>query len=101
MCRGIGAHVMLGGVYPNQRYTEKEYTLLKEVHEELKSWKTKYSIDVFDFMTNLDDGTGKWQEGLYADFIHPNDKGHELMYHNIDLNLFENKKAKPWPYAKL
>ena len=94
LCRAIGAHVVLGGVYPNQKYTEKEYKLLKETHSELQTWKRKFGVDVLDFLTNLDDGTGKWKEGLYSDFIHPNDIGHELFFKNIDLSIFDNFRFK-------
>jgi lysophospholipase L1-like esterase len=101
LCRAIGAHVILGGVYPNQKYTEKQYELLKETHEEIQSWKKKFGVPVLDFLTNLDDGSGKWKDGLMSDFIHPNDAGHEVLFRNIDLTLFEDKKMKPTAMAKL
>ena len=101
LSHSIGAHVVLGGVYPNQKYQEKEYQLLKEVHEELQSWKKKFGVEVLDFLSNVDDGSGKWKEGLYSDFIHPNDAGHELLYGNIDLSLFSSKKEKLKPRARL
>lgn len=101
MARAIGAHVMLGGVYPNQKFGAFEYELLKSTHAELQTWKSKFGVPVFDFFTGLDDGTGHWLEGIYGDFIHPNDKGHQLMFQNIDLTQFEACEKRPSQFSKL
>lgn len=101
LCRSINAHVILGGVYPNQRYTKKEYELLKEAHSALQSWEKKFGVKAFDFLKNVDDGTGKWKDGMMADFIHPNDKGHKQLFDNIDLSIFDGLKVRPLAKSKL
>jgi lysophospholipase L1-like esterase len=101
LCRAIGAHVIIGGVYPNSKYNEKDYELLLETSKELRKWAHKFGVASTDFLTNVDDGSGKWKPGLMSDFIHPNDSGHRLLFENIDLTQFEALKVKPVPNAKL
>lgn len=101
MSRAIGAHVMLGGVYPNDRYSEKDYSLVLETHKELQSWKEKFDVTVFDFLAHVDDGSGHWFKDMMEDFIHPNDLGHITLFRNIDVSIFENLKSRPLPQARL
>lgn len=101
MCQAIGAHVILGGVYPNQRYTADLYEMVLKTHRELQTWKEKYGISVFDFLSNVDDGSGHWFPDMMSDFIHPNDLGHLTLYRNIDLSIFDALKTRPTPKARL
>lgn len=101
MCRAIGAQVILGGVYPNQRYDGKQYKLVLETHRELQSWKEKFGVTVFDFLSHVDDGSGHWFADMMEDFIHPNDKGHLALFRNIDLSIFDELRTRPTSKARL
>lgn len=74
-----GIRTMLGGVYPNNHYTEFQYKVLKETDEAMATW----GIPVFRWLTALDDGNGHFREGLYHDAGHPNDHGYRVMYEQI------------------
>ena len=74
-----GIRTMLGGVYPNNRYRDFHYEILKETDERIASW----DIPVFRWLTALDDGAGRFREGLFHDAGHPNDFGYKVMYEQI------------------
>ena len=78
--------MIFGGVYPNNYFENDHYKALKEVNDEMiKNFKE----DVIDFLSCLDDGSGKWKEGTYEDAGHPNTKGHEEMFKAINFKIFD------------
>ena len=104
---------ILGSVYPNQYYEKMHYEIIKETNEILSSsnfplkllfhnkntnknslnegvpFQQSYSIPIIDFLTPLDDGSGKWREGLWIDPAHPNSSGHRSMYRAVEDKLKE------------
>ena len=74
-----GIRVMLGGLYPNNKYNDFQYEILKESDNNMASW----GIPVFRWLPALDDGHGHFQEGMYHDAGHPNDYGYRVMYSQI------------------
>jgi lysophospholipase L1-like esterase len=84
MVRELGAKPMLGGLYPHGDYTHEHYLILQETHERLKTW----DVPMLDWLSVLDNGYGRWREGLSFDPAHPNTAGHRLMYEAIDLTWF-------------
>jgi lysophospholipase L1-like esterase len=89
MTRQIGAHPILGSVYPHGDYTPEHYWLLQDTHHRMLSW----DVPILDWLAAVDDGQGKWREGLSFDPAHPNSKGHHFMAQAIDLSLFQISKA--------
>jgi len=59
-------------VYPNNYYQAHHYEYLRRMDEEMHTW----GVPVLDFLPAVDDGKGRWKEGLYSDALHPNDVGH-------------------------
>jgi Starch binding domain/GDSL-like Lipase/Acylhydrolase family/Putative papain-like cysteine peptidase (DUF1796) len=85
MTRDFGALPILGGVYPHNDYCAEHYSLLKDTHNRMLS----SNVMVLDWLAAVDDGQGRWSEGISFDPSHPNLIGHQLMYQAIDLNIFE------------
>jgi len=85
MTRAIGAIPILGGVYPHNDYTPDHQWLLWDSHQRMMTW----GVPVLDWLAALDNGQGRWKPGISSDPAHPNTIGHRLMYHAIDLTLFQ------------
>ncbi|WP_392533910.1 DUF1796 family putative cysteine peptidase [Nostoc sp. C117] len=93
MTRDIGARPILGGVYPNNDYSPDHHWLLQDTHNRMLSW----DVTVLNWLAALDNGQGRWKDGISFDPAHPNTVGHRLMYDAIDQNLFaiaKNELAK-------
>lgn len=86
MVSEIDAIPMLGGLYPCQFYNATHYKWLKDMQQQLDSFK----VTVFDFLSAVDDGKGHWKQGTFFDagnfnstsssdvsLGHPNDLGHK------------------------
>lgn len=84
MVRKIGARPIIGGTYPNSLYTAVEYAYCKQFDAEMEA----AGIPLLPFMGTLDDGTGKWRAGTFADTHHPNNTGHLAMTRAIPRSLF-------------
>ena len=46
-------------------------------------------VVVADFLTLLDNGSGGWKNGTYADAGHPNDLGHSLMFESLNETFYD------------
>ncbi|MDZ8189485.1 MAG: DUF1796 family putative cysteine peptidase [Nostoc sp. ChiSLP02] len=90
MTRDLGARPILGGVYPHNDYSPEHYWLLKDTHNRMLNW----GVTIFDWLAALDNGQGRWKDGISFDPAHPNTVGHRLMYECIDLNLFAIAKTE-------
>ncbi|BAZ16054.1 glycoside hydrolase, starch-binding protein [Calothrix sp. NIES-4071] len=88
MTRALGARPILGGVYPNGAYSPEHYFLLKDTHNRMLNW----DVPILNWLAAVDNGDGRWREGISFDPSHPNTMGHRLMYQAIDLNLFQIDK---------
>jgi len=90
MTRAIGAHPILGGVYPHGDYSAEHQWLLYDTHCRMQTW----GVPVLDWLSAVEDGQGRWQMGFTFDPSHPNTLGHRQMYEAIDLTLFQMDKAE-------
>ncbi len=90
MTRDMGARAILGGVYPNNDYSPEHHWLLKDTHSRMVNW----GVPVLDWLAVLDNGQGRWKEGISFDPAHPNTVGHQLMYEAINLDLFAIAKSE-------
>lgn len=86
MCRARGYQVVVTGVYSNNDYTAADYPFLLQADQELE----QSDIPYVNFLGAVDDGTGKWRTGMWADAGHPNDVGHEALFRAFPLSLFDN-----------
>ncbi len=91
MTRALGARPILGGVYPNGGYSPEHYFLLKDTHNRMLNW----GVAILDWLAPLDNGQGRWREGISFDPSHPNTIGHRLMYQSINLDLHYNVEFNP------
>lgn len=85
MCRHHGIVPIISNAYPNNAYTPTHYDLLRKFNDELNSWP----VASLDFMGTVDDGEGHWQAECWKDGAHPNELGHEEMFHAIPPSLFD------------
>jgi lysophospholipase L1-like esterase len=90
LTRQLGARPMLGAVYPHGDYTPEHYALLQDTHQRMLTW----GVPILDWLGALSDRQGRWKPDLSFDPAHPNSQGHRLMYHAIDLSLFQIDKAE-------
>ncbi|PHJ62819.1 lipase [Nostoc linckia z18] len=90
MTRDMGARPILGGVYPHNDYWLEHHWLLKDTHNRMLNW----GIPVLDWLAVLDNGQGRWKDGISFDPAHPNTHGHRLMYESINLDLFAINKSE-------
>ncbi len=90
MTRSLGARPILAGVYPNGDYSPEHDWLLKDTHNRMLDW----GVTILDWLAAVDNGQGRWKEGISFDPAHPNTIGHNLMYQAIDLKLFQIDKEE-------
>ncbi|QLE57704.1 DUF1796 family putative cysteine peptidase [Nostoc sp. TCL26-01] len=90
MTKKLGARPILGGVYPHGDYAPEHHWLLKDTHKRMLDW----GVPVLDWLAVLDNGQGRWRDGISFDPAHPNTIGHQLMYEAINLHLFDINKAE-------
>jgi lysophospholipase L1-like esterase len=89
MTRELGAYPILGGLYPHGDYTPEHTWLLQDTHQRMLTW----GVPVLDWLGHLNDGQGRWRQGMTFNPAHPNTEGQRLMYEAIDLKLFDLDKA--------
>ena len=86
--------VIVGSVYPQNNYNAMHYGVLKGVFNRalvrLPQLGIAYQkVVVADFLTTLDDGNGRWKDGIFRDAGHPNDAGHSLMLASLNQSFYQ------------
>jgi lysophospholipase L1-like esterase len=81
-----GAQVVVGGVYPHGRYRPHHLHALRRADAALAS---AGGLRVVSWLAALDGGGGRWKAELEADFAHPNEHGHRLMFEAFEARLSE------------
>ncbi|RMD70137.1 MAG: lipase, partial [Cyanobacteria bacterium J149] len=90
MTKEIGAIPMLGSVYPHGEYSAEHNWFLYDTHSRMLSW----DVPVLDWLTELNDGNGRFGEGLSFDVAHPNSEGHRVMFSAINVPIFDLDKEE-------
>ncbi len=90
MTQEMGAMPILGGVYPHGDYQPEHTWLVRDTHNRMLTW----GIPILNWFPVLDDGQGRWQNGISFDVAHPTLEGHRLMYEAIDLSFFQIDKSQ-------
>lgn len=84
LARGIGAKPVVAGVYGNDNYGPEHYEVLKRA----QSFTFSLGVPVLEWLSAVDDGGGKWKQGISFDNSHPNTEGHRLMAEAVDISCF-------------
>ena len=82
-----GIRPVLGGVYPNNRYTPEQYATLQDCRAEMSRW----FVPVLDWLPRIDDGYGHFRPGYSFDAGHPNDAGYAAMAKAVDAELWRGE----------
>lgn len=85
MVEDIGAIPIVVSPYPNGAFTPRIRAALVQLSSDLEA----EGVAVWDFLSAVDDGQGKWLPGLSADGTHPTDTGHALLFGSIPVSFFE------------
>lgn len=84
-CRAEGFYPILSLCYPQNLYTPAEYAQVRRMNLLLNSW----DLPSINFLGAIDDGSGHWNPGQFADDGHPNSSGHAEMFSSIVPTLFD------------
>ena len=80
--------------YPRSDFNLTDYNFLKQMNLLINSW----DVPSINMLGSIDDGSGRWVEGFYADGWHPNTWGHLEMMTAIVPSLFDAlDQGKPLP----
>lgn len=76
---------IIGGVYPNNDYTEEQYKWVRYVYSEMDKW----DVPVLQWLDGIEDGRGHYPPGWEHDAWHPNDIGYQHYYESLPESLWE------------
>lgn len=76
---------IIGGVYPNNDYTEEQYKWVRFVYDEMDKW----DVPVLQWLDGIEDGKGHYPPGWEHDAWHPNDIGYAYYYESIPTALWD------------
>ncbi|MBN1456447.1 MAG: hypothetical protein JW912_01175 [Sedimentisphaerales bacterium] len=94
LLRSQGIEPVVGLCYPHSYYTPIEIDYVRRMNLLINTW----DVPSANFLGAVDDTSGGWAVGYYADPYHPNTKGHAEMFYTIVPSLFDAMKAgKPIP----
>lgn len=93
MAKEIGARVIIGGNYPNNNWTAVDYQYVKQSYNDL----TEMGLQVVQFLGTVDNGSGSWRTGMFADALHPNNAGHAAMAGALSAGLFSRHETSVVP----
>jgi len=80
--------------YTRNDYNDMDYRFIKKMNLMIHEW----DVPSINLLGAVDDLSGHWMDGFWADSAHPNDAGHEEMSYTIIPSLFdalESKKPTP------
>jgi len=83
--RANNMYALTGLCYPHNYYDAERYGYIKSMNLLINSW----DLPSVNFLGALDDGSGNWVEGYYADDAHPNALGHQELFYTIVPSLFD------------
>lgn len=80
--------------YTRNDYNEKDYRFIKKMNLLIQTW----DVPSINLLGAVDDLSGRWVDGFWADGGHPNDAGHAEMSYTIVPSLFDALESnKPVP----
>ncbi|MCJ7581744.1 MAG: GDSL-type esterase/lipase family protein [Candidatus Aminicenantes bacterium] len=85
-CKKNGISPVVASCYASDNFTEDwHYAFIKKMNLELAQWQ----IPGINLLGALDDGTGRFVEGITFDLDHPDSVGHEELFHSIVPGMFD------------
>lgn len=94
-CRAANMYPVVALCYPRNQYTAGEYSYVRRMNLLLNTW----DVPSVNFLGAIDDGSGQWAPGYFADDLHPNSQGHLEMEASIVPSMFDailaGKTASP------
>lgn len=87
--QSIGSKPVLCGLYPNGNCNAETYWLVKDTEKKLR----QLGVPLIEWRSAVDNGSGKWKDGIFTDHAHPNSEGHRIMFQAIDLELFRTPEV--------
>ena len=85
LCRAQGYYPVISVCYPQNDYGPVEYSYVKRMNLLLNSW----DLPSINFLGAIDDGSGHWASGFFADAGHPNAQGHGELFYSVVPSLFD------------
>ncbi|SJN20916.1 Gll3344 protein [Sphingobacterium sp. JB170] len=80
--------------YTRNDYNNRDYDFIKRINLLIHTW----DVPSINLLGAIDDLSGHWMDGYWADGAHPNDAGHLEMAYTIVPSLFDAlEKNKPLP----
>jgi lysophospholipase L1-like esterase len=92
--RSDGYTPVITNSYTRNDYNERDYSFIKRMNLLIQGW----DVPSINLLGAVDDLSGHWMNGFWADAGHPNDAGHAEMSYTIVPSLFdalESKKPMP------
>jgi lysophospholipase L1-like esterase len=94
LCRALtpAARVVLCGPYPCNlcERDKRVFALFEHLVAWCKGLPAEHpELRFLDFFSAVHRGGGGWPPGTYNDDVHPNRRGHELMFRQADLAIFD------------
>lgn len=91
----IRAVPIVAGPIPNNAYDRNHRRLLRDILDQLEA----EGVLVWDFLSAVDDGYGRWLDGYTDDGLHPTDMGHQALFNAIPVSFFllPREPAPPVP----
>ena len=94
LCRKNGIAPVIGLCHPNDNFDARHYSYIKRMNLLINTW----DVPSINFLGPVDNGSGGWIDGYTFDLDHPDDVGHQEMFHAIVPSLFDSILAdKPAP----
>lgn len=92
--RDEGIEPIVMNNYTRNDFNAINYDYIKQMNLLIHSW----DVASVNTLGAVDEGTGKWAPGYFADGGHPNDQGHLEFYYAMVPSLFDAlKEGKPQP----
>lgn len=92
--RSDGYIPIITNSYTRNDYNEKDYRFIKKMNLLIQTW----DVPSINLLGAIDDLSGHWVNGFWADAGHPNDAGHAEMSYTIVPSLFDALESnKPEP----
>ena len=81
----IGASPVVCECYPHGAFNAMHYGALKTVNRRLGA----LGVPILPMLAAVDDGAGRWKEGLSHDAEHPNAAGHYTIFRDLGHSIAE------------
>lgn len=94
MAREKGMTPVMTNNYTRNDFNASDYSYIKRINMLIHEW----DLPTINLLGAIDDGSGRWASGYWADDFHPNDAGHAEFSYSMVPSMFDALDAgKPLP----